>query len=881
MKNDDNHPANPQDLEMEARIVALVLGETSDFERAELERLLGSRPELAIFKRRIEAVHGLVAEADKPAQQALTLSSDRRAKLLETIGAAADRKPLTPSAASSLGSPPRFVVLSRKISRQAIWMSGIAAGLVVALFINVGDWTLDSTFSGSAESADQAVTVTAETPPLTGLDHARATATGDTEKRDNTPAGDRSGVDQTMSRRAAGPASAPAESGEGRASDPLNKAKLAGAGGGERDSGSVTLGREPAKSVFDKPVPAPLGSGSSEPVTPVGAVPRLDETGTPMETVKLDEHVVQSQYESHARGLASSSSNDSFLPKGPATFADGFLTASGDAPSIGGLSKERSADDRITFGIPAGAKDAKASKNEAEKAAGTDSKSVEEQTVTLSAFAVSAAPQPAPVPAPKSEGVRSRQMSAKAAAVTGAAAAADLPLVRPKQPQERLVEELAAATSSVSTFSLHVSDVSFRLAQSALARGQLPDPERIRPEEFYNAFDYGDSAPSMAEKISCRLEQAAHPFLQQRNLVRIAMKVPAVGRGAAQPLRLTVLLDTSGSMEREDRATSVRRGLEVLAGLLGPNDRLTVIGFARTPRLLIDGVAGDQALRAIEAIAKTPAEGGTNLEEALKLGTELARRHKAADAQNRMVLLTDGAANLGNANPASLAASIEALREQGIAFDACGVGLDGLDDEMLESLTRKGDGRYYVLNSPADADSGFARQLAGALRPAAQNVKVQVRFNPARVGSYRLIGFEQHRLKEADFRNDKVDAAELAAEEAAIAVYQIEPLPQGEGELGDVFVRFRDANTGQMVERSWTLTYDAQVKSFARASFTMQLASTAALLAEKLRGGAPAEAIKLDELAPIVTGLRGHYANSPRVKELATMFEQMRRLNLR
>ena len=455
----------------------------------------------------------------------------------------------------------------------------------------------------------------------------------------------------------------------------------------------------------------------------------------------------------------------------------------------------------------------------------------------------------------------------------------DLPLAPPpaKPAPVAAPVEVNASKEPVSTFSLHVSDVSFRLAQAALAANESIDPSRIRPEEFYNAFSYGDPTPALAEKVSCRVEQAAHPFLQQRNLVRIALKVAASGRDAAQPLHLTVLLDHSGSMEREDRLATVQRAMQSLVSLLGPNDRITLIGFARQPSLLAESLPGDQSAQLLNIIAHTPAEGGTNLEEALKLGGELARRQFEPTAQNRIVLLTDGAANLGNANPVQLAAAIEALRQQGIAFDACGVGLEGLDDAMLENLTRKGDGRYYVLNSPEAADAGFAHQLAGAFRPAAENVKLQVRFNPARVGNYRLIGFEQHRLREEDFRNDAVDAAELAAEEAAVAVYQVETLPQGEGELGEVYVRFRDASSGSMVERSWTLSYDPQSAAFDRASPSMQLAGTAALLAEKLRGGQTGDSIRLGELAPVVNNLRSHYANESRVQELATMYEQARR----
>ncbi len=438
--------------------------------------------------------------------------------------------------------------------------------------------------------------------------------------------------------------------------------------------------------------------------------------------------------------------------------------------------------------------------------------------------------------------------------------------------------EVRTSTEAVSTFSLHVGDVSFKLAQTALAQGRKPDPAGVRPEEFYNAFDYGDPAPAVGEPVAARIEQAAHPVLQQRNLVRIALRVPAAGRSAGQPLRLTVLLDTSGSMERPDRVATVRAAMTALASLLGADDLVTLVGFARTPRLLAERVRGTEAAKLADIVARTPFEGGTNLEEALKLAGELARRQQADGAQNRIVLLTDGAANLGNADPERLAQQIAALRQSGLTLDACGVGADGLDDEVLEALARKADGRYYLLNRPEDADAGFARQLAGAFRPAAENVKVQVRFNPERVASYRLIGFEQHRLQEQDFRNDAVTAAQLAAEEAAVALYQVEVRPDGTGELGDVAVRFRESASGNIVEHTWPILHDPAAPAFDRASPTMQLAGTAALLAEKLRGGAVASLFRLGELAPAVNALRGHYASEPRVQELVTMFGQARRL---
>jgi len=442
----------------------------------------------------------------------------------------------------------------------------------------------------------------------------------------------------------------------------------------------------------------------------------------------------------------------------------------------------------------------------------------------------------------------------------------------PKVEVGQMTEELSAAEHTHSTFSLHVSDVSFKLAKAAmLEQRKMPERAKIRPEEFVNAFDYGDPSVSLRDKVGCVVEQAVHPFMQQRNLMRVSMSTAALGR--QQPLRLTVLLDHSGSMEREDREKSVHKAMEVLAKQLGPNDEVTLISFAHRPRLLAERLKGDKAAQLLQLVKQAPSEGGTNIEEALKLAGQVALRTKQDGCMSRIVLLTDGAANLGEANARTLMQRVVALRQQGIAFDACGVGAEELDDEILEALSRKGDGRYYVLNKPEDADHGFAKQLAGALRPAASNVKVQVVFNPQRVGKYRLLGFEKHRLKKEDFRDDKVDAAEMAAEESGNAVYQFQPLSDtagGRGDVGRVYVRFRDMSTGQMVERSWVIPYQEDAPRIENAKPSMQLATTAAMLAEKLRG-TDAGLVHFSEMNGVMNSLLGSYHSDQRVKDLVNM----------
>jgi Mg-chelatase subunit ChlD len=440
------------------------------------------------------------------------------------------------------------------------------------------------------------------------------------------------------------------------------------------------------------------------------------------------------------------------------------------------------------------------------------------------------------------------------------------------------LNEILTETERFSTFSLHVSDVSFKLALDSLAKGQWPEATKIRVEEFLNAFDYQDPLPSEQEKVACRMEQAIHPFLMQRNLLRVAMRTSAVGRNSTTPLRLTLLLDNSGSMQRNDRAETVRRAFQTLAQQLNAADQVTLITFANEPKLRADRVKGDEVLNFVNILENSPVEGGTNLEAALRLALEKSLEAKTEGAQSRVILMTDGAVNLGDADPNNLSQSVLKMRDQGIAFDAAGISAQDLNDEVLEALTRQGDGRYYLLDNAEQVDAGFSQQIAGALRPSAKNVKIQVEFNPQRVRSYKLLGFEKHILNKEDFRNDKVDAAELAAAEAGNALYHYEILPDGIGDVGSVSVRFQDMTTGAMVEKRWPIAYEPTTPRMDQATPSMKLATSAVLFAAHLKGEPVGESVELPTIAEILSSLQSPYSNVERVQQLRQMVESARQI---
>jgi Mg-chelatase subunit ChlD len=435
--------------------------------------------------------------------------------------------------------------------------------------------------------------------------------------------------------------------------------------------------------------------------------------------------------------------------------------------------------------------------------------------------------------------------------------------------------ELWASQEPYSTFSLRVSDNSFRMAQAAMAQNEKPVADSIRVEEFYNAFDYADPMPAAQEPVAICMEQSSHPVLPQRQLLRIALRTASAGRDASQLLHLTLLVDQSGSMARSDRHKTLMEAIKELGSLLQAQDQISLIGFSRTPRLLAEKIPGNEMPRILEQLARTPSDGGTNLEEALKLAELVAGRNQNPTSINRIMLMTDGAANLGNADPQRLSTWVKELRQKKIAFDVAGVGTDGLNDPLLLEIARHGNGRYFIMSDDTQTQQSFATQLAGAFRPAAENVKVQVVFNPRRVGRYQLIGFEKDRLQQEDFRNDSVDAAEMAAAEAGQALYQLEILPDGVGEIGEVFVRFRDAASKQMMERKWTIRHDASAPTFERASPTLQLAGLAMLTAQKLQGGEGAAMVRFSEMAETCRHVQQSFPHSQRVGELIEMIQQL------
>ena len=454
----------------------------------------------------------------------------------------------------------------------------------------------------------------------------------------------------------------------------------------------------------------------------------------------------------------------------------------------------------------------------------------------------------------------------------------DVPVVKHSTNAPIPQPDVSTADNAFSTFSLNISDVSLKLAAASLEKGQMPDASTIRSEEFINAFDYRDPEPAPGAPLGFAWERAQYPFAHNRDLLRFAVKTAATGREPGRPLNIVLLLDKSGSMERADRVRIIHEALRVLATQLQPQDKISVVTFARVARLWVDGLSGSQAAEVADGLDQLTPEGGTNLEEAMRLAYETARRHYLANGVNRVVLLTDGAANLGNVDPDALKQTVEQHRKEGIALDCFGVGWEGYNDDLLEVLSRNGGGRYGFINTPEEAATDFVGQLAGALNVAAYDVKVQVEFNPKRVTNWRQIGYAKHQLTKEQFRDNTVKAAQIAAAESGNGLYAIEVNPNGEGPIATVRVRYRVPGTEDYPEHEYQVPYAGGALPLEQSSPAMRLMGSASAFSEWLASSPFAEEVTTDKLLGLMSGVPETYGPDQRPKKLEWMIRQAKSL---
>jgi Ca-activated chloride channel family protein len=432
-----------------------------------------------------------------------------------------------------------------------------------------------------------------------------------------------------------------------------------------------------------------------------------------------------------------------------------------------------------------------------------------------------------------------------------------------------------------STFAVDVDTGAYTIARRYLADGYLPDKDSVRVEEFVNYFDQRYAAPE-DEAFAISMDGGPTPYVEngRYQMLRIGIqgyRVPNVDR---KPANLTFVVDVSGSMDREDRLETVKRSLELLVGELRPSDQVGLVVYGSAGRVLLDPTPVENEDVVLDAIWQLQADGSTNAEEGLELAYDMARRAYTPGAINRVILASDGVANVGATGPEAILRRIEA-ESTDIQLVTVGFGMGNYNDVLMEQLADKGDGFYAYVDSIAEAERIFVDGLTGTLQTIAEDAKIQVEFNPGVVERYRLVGFENRAVADDQFRDDTVDAGEIGAGHSVTALYEVRLVEDAGGNdaAATVFLRWRDPEDNGVREMSREMRVGDFATSFDDTSLSFQLATTVAAFAEVLRESYWADGLDLATVAGYADRIAdGALGSDDDVREFARLVDRAAQL---
>lgn len=389
-----------------------------------------------------------------------------------------------------------------------------------------------------------------------------------------------------------------------------------------------------------------------------------------------------------------------------------------------------------------------------------------------------AAPTPVPAPVPASAPAVRMEMMAKPML-----SHAQMPVLPPQVADTARYQAFAdnpwkrVAQEPVSTFSIDVDTGSYANVRRFLNRGQLPPADAVRVEEMVNYFGYRYPLPAAdaPHPFGVDVQLAASPWGQGRGLMRVAIQGKDVAKTTLPPANLVFLVDVSGSMSPADRLPLVKSALRLLAQQLRPVDRVSMVTYASGVRVVLPPTPGDQTTAIQQAIDALVAGGSTAGEAGIRLAYAQARASHIDGGINRVLLATDGDLNVGVNNPDELKKLVEAERKAGTSLTTLGVGDSNYNEVLMKKLADAGDGSYHYLDSLQEAHKVLVHQFTSTLAVIAQDVKLQIEFNPALVDEYRLLGYELRALTREQFNNDQVDAGDVGAGHSVTALYEVVP----------------------------------------------------------------------------------------------------------
>ncbi len=383
---------------------------------------------------------------------------------------------------------------------------------------------------------------------------------------------------------------------------------------------------------------------------------------------------------------------------------------------------------------------------------------------------------------------------ARARAADSAAAEAPLSEDPPLAPTElntesydRIYENpfLLARSNPLSTFSIDVDTASYSNVRRFLSQHQLPPRGAVRIEELVNYFTYDYPPPDGDVPFSVHVEVAGCPWNPTNRLARIGLKGKVVSEEERPPANLVFLLDVSGSMQADNKLPLLKSAMKMLVENLSERDRVAIAVYASASGLVLPSTSCENKQAIFAALDRLEAGGSTAGGAGIELAYAVAQEQFVPEHINRVILCTDGDFNVGISDQSELVRLIEEKARSGVFLTVLGFGMGNYQDSRLEKLADQGNGNYGYIDTILEARKMLVEQLSGTLVTIAKDVKIQVDFNPAHVGAYRLIGYENRLLRAEDFQDDTKDAGEIGAGHTVTALYELVPAGK-QGDLPDV-----------------------------------------------------------------------------------------------
>ncbi|MBA4851655.1 VWA domain-containing protein [Emticicia sp. BO119] len=339
---------------------------------------------------------------------------------------------------------------------------------------------------------------------------------------------------------------------------------------------------------------------------------------------------------------------------------------------------------------------------------------------------------------------------------------------------------------ALTTFSIDVDRAAYTNIRRMLNNGQLPPKDAIRIEEMINYFDYSYEQPNGKDPVSFQTEISDSPWNEGLKLLHIGLQAKKMPADNLPASNLVFLIDVSGSMSDYNKLPLLKQGFKLLVDQLRPKDHVAIVVYAGAAGTVLPSTSGKEKNKIKEALENLQAGGSTAGGEGIKLAYKIAAENFINRGNNRVILATDGDFNIGTSSEADLKTLIETKRESGVYLSVLGFGMGNYKDNKMETLADKGNGNYAYIDDLQEARKEFVTEFGGTLFTVAKDVKLQLEFNPKYVKAYRLIGYENRKLNNEDFNDDKKDAGEMGSGHIVTAIYEIVPTGVESQYLGKV-----------------------------------------------------------------------------------------------